>query len=204
MISKPVHFERYKYYISPFMIESFNKKSYKEKCEHFCLLTLNKCKNENMINEYIRELKDILSHFNDENIDEVKHTDLLADIIYNYIKGTPEPAISALIRYDLRMYRIVVENFQNDFDSNWENETFRNAYVIVVPQTMYPNNLTEVQETFLVISLAKINGSYNKRRVEYLYHRLQDNLKELCEVNKAGLGYYQISLGRIKMEDETL
>ena len=60
-----------------------------------------------------------------------------------------------------------------------------------MPQTAYPSNLTEIQESLLIMAIDRTSGHYNKERVKYLYDKLPDNIEELRKICKFSLTYYQ-------------
>lgn len=179
-----------------------DKLSYEEKCEYFCTKILNTCGNPSKTNKRIQDIDDIFVRYNTDNVNRIKHSDLFASIVYKKIRKdyaiiynaatrTYYPEILKIIKDDQRVFRIVAENFQKDFDKNWKNEEFRISYIIIVPQTAYPSNLTEIQESLLIMAIDSTSGHYNKERVKYLYDKLPGNIEELRKICKFSLTYYQ-------------
>ena len=135
--------------------------------------------------------------YNAENTDEIKHTDILADIFYEYmidIGVKANPNFFELVKYDQRIYRIVVEKLQNGFNRYWVDQRFRQTYVLVVPLSAFPKNMTAVQEILLAASIYEMNGRYNKERLKYLIDNFQDYAEELRKVTGDKPGSYRCNL----------
>lgn len=176
---------------------NFNNLSYKDKCKKYCRQILNKYTKNKVPYETMNDLRSVLMKYNAENTDEIKHTDILANLFYEYITDLDvkaSPHFSKLVKYDQRIYRIVVEKLQNKFNMRWVDQRFRHAYVLVVPSSAFPKNMTVVQEILLVTSIFEMEGRYNKERLKYLIDNFQDYAEELCKVTGDKPGSYRCHL----------
>lgn len=177
--------------------ENFDNLPYKNKCKRDCQRILNRYTKNTVPYEAMNDFRSVLMKYNAENVDEIKHTDILADIFYEYIIGIGvkiNPNLFELVKYDQRIYRIVVEKLQNKFNTYWVDQRFRQAYVLVVPSSAFPKNMTAVQEILLAASIYEMNGRYNKERLKYLIDNFQDYAEELHKVTGDNPSSYRFNL----------
>lgn len=176
---------------------NFDNLPYKDKCKRDCQRILNRYTKNTVPYEAMNDLRSVLMKYNAENTDEIKHTDILADIFYEYIIGIGvkvNPNLFELVKYDQRIYRIVVEKLQNEFNTYWLDQRFRQAYVLVVPSSAFPKNMTAVQEILLAASIYEMNGRYSKERLKYLIDNFQNYAEELRKVTGNKPSSYRFNL----------